>query len=153
MVDPARCSRPTDRSSSRVKLEYFSDSSCFGMALQESLEEGYKADYPTDDGGIHPDFFKPCITCCRCTTRTCWASRERVESRRQDPSNFVAVSAPSLSGQDPSNFVAAILRCLQCSLRSSMLRNASFAYICILYIFVNRLHIYANITYCVYLCI
>ena len=26
------------------------------MLLQESLEEGYKADYPTDDGGIHPDF-------------------------------------------------------------------------------------------------
>ena len=64
------------------------------MALQESLEEGYKADYPTDDDGIRPDFSKPCITSCRRFTRTCWASRERVESRRQDPSNFIAVSAP-----------------------------------------------------------
>ena len=26
------------------------------MVLQESLEAGYKADYLTDDGGIHPDF-------------------------------------------------------------------------------------------------
>ena len=64
------------------------------MVLQESLEAGYKADYLTDDGGIHPDFFKPCITCCRRTTRTCWTSREQVESRCQDPSNFVAESAP-----------------------------------------------------------
>ena len=30
--------------------------------------------------------------------------------------------------------------CISCSLRSSMLRNVSFAYICILYIFVKRLH-------------
>ena len=38
------------------------------------------------------------------TLRTCWASRERVESRRQDPSNFVAVSAPrplKLHGSNP----------------------------------------------------
>ena len=41
-----------------VKLVYFPDGSCLGMALQDSLEEGYKADYPTDDGGIHPDFFQ-----------------------------------------------------------------------------------------------
>ena len=26
------------------------------MALQESLEEGYKVDYPTDNDGIHPDY-------------------------------------------------------------------------------------------------
>ena len=26
------------------------------MTLQEPIEEGYKADYPTDDGGIHPDY-------------------------------------------------------------------------------------------------
>ena len=26
------------------------------MALQGSLEEGYKADYSTDDGCIHPDY-------------------------------------------------------------------------------------------------
>ena len=26
------------------------------MALQDSLEEGYKADYPNDDGGIHPEY-------------------------------------------------------------------------------------------------
>ena len=32
------------------------------MVLQESLEEGYRAEYPTNDDGIHPDFFKPCIT-------------------------------------------------------------------------------------------
>ena len=35
---------------------------------------------------------KPCIICCQRTTRTCWASRERVECRRQDPSNFVAAT-------------------------------------------------------------
>ena len=39
-----------------VKLEYFPDGSCLGKALQESLEEGYKADYPNDDGGIHPEY-------------------------------------------------------------------------------------------------
>ena len=79
------------------------------MALQESLEEGYKDDYPADDGGTvagtHPDFSKPCRTCCRRTTRSCWASRERVESRRQVHSNFVAVSAPrplKLRCSDPS---------------------------------------------------
>ena len=33
---------------------------------------------------------KPCIICCRRTTRMCWASRERVECRREDTSNFVA---------------------------------------------------------------
>ena len=84
------------------------------MALQESLEEGYKADYPTIDGSIHPDFFEPCITCCRRTARTCWAtwaSRDRVESRRQDPSNFIALSAPRPLKVEGSNFVAAILRC------------------------------------------
>ena len=47
---------------------------------------------------MHPDFSKPCIirlcSCCRRTTRTCWASRERVGSLCQDPSNFVAGSAP-----------------------------------------------------------
>ena len=26
------------------------------QALQKSLEEGYKADYPTNDGSIHPDY-------------------------------------------------------------------------------------------------
>ena len=39
-----------------IKLEYFPDGSCLGMALQESLEEGYKADYSAADDGIHPDF-------------------------------------------------------------------------------------------------
>ena len=27
-----------------------------GIALQESLGEGYKADQPTDGGGIYPDY-------------------------------------------------------------------------------------------------
>ena len=39
-----------------VKLAYFPGGSCLGMELQESLEEGYKADHPTDDGGIHLDY-------------------------------------------------------------------------------------------------
>ena len=39
-----------------VKLGYFPDCSGLGMVLQESLEEGYKTDYPTDDGSIHPDY-------------------------------------------------------------------------------------------------
>ena len=39
-----------------VKLEYFPDCSCLAMELQGSLEQGYKADYPTDNGGIHPDY-------------------------------------------------------------------------------------------------
>ena len=39
-----------------VKLEYFSDCSCLGIELQESLEEDYKADYPTSDGGTHTDY-------------------------------------------------------------------------------------------------
>ena len=55
-----------------AKLEYFLDCACLGTALQESLEEGYyKADYPTDGGGIYPVFSKPCITAgCRHTMRT-----------------------------------------------------------------------------------
>ena len=44
---PARWSRPMDWSS---------DGSCLGMTLQEPIEEGYKADYPTDNGCIHPDY-------------------------------------------------------------------------------------------------
>ena len=89
-----------------VKLEYFPDGSCLGMALQESLEEGYKADYPTDDGGIHPDFFKPCITCCRRTTRTRWALREHVECLPRPLKLRRSVCAKT-----PQTFVAAILRC------------------------------------------
>ena len=70
---------------------------------------------------------KPCITCCQRTTRTCWASRERVECRRQDTSNFVAailrcpLHLRSLRWRQPARRphrrrplqrqVAAILRC------------------------------------------
>ena len=39
-----------------VKLEYFPDGSYLSMEPQETLEGGYKADYPTDDGGILPDY-------------------------------------------------------------------------------------------------
>ena len=56
MVDPARRSRPMDQSS----LNIFLIALVVGMVPQESLEEGYKADYPridpTDDGCIHRDY-------------------------------------------------------------------------------------------------
>ena len=39
-----------------VRLEFFPDVSCLGMELQKSSEEGYKTDYPTDKGCIHPDY-------------------------------------------------------------------------------------------------
>ena len=93
-----------------VRPQYISDGTCLGLALQESLENGYKADYPTNyrTAAYILIIAKPCISCCRRTTRTrtCWVSRERVECRRQDPSNCVAVSAPrplNLRCSDPQS--------------------------------------------------
>ena len=64
--------------------KYFPDCSCFGMALQESLavEEGYKADYPTDDGGIYPDFFRAeaSLAYARHITSTCNLEPEKIHS-------------------------------------------------------------------------
>ena len=71
--------------------------------LQESLEKGYKADYPanyptvpTNDGGIHPDY------------------RQALHNLL---STYVEVGLgvkgeSEVPAQRPSNFVAAILRCL-----------------------------------------
>ncbi len=81
-----------------VKLGYFPDCSCLGLALQESLEKGYKPDNPTraDDGGIHPDY------------------RQALHNLL---SKYVEVGLgvkgeSEVQAQRPSNFVAAILRCL-----------------------------------------
>ena len=79
-----------------VKLEYFPDVSCLGMALQETLRGSKKTTKliipPSTAAYILPVMIaKPCITCCRLSTRTCWASRERVECRRQDSWNLVEV--------------------------------------------------------------
>ena len=46
-----------------IKLKYFPDCSCLGMALQKSLEEGpglegFKADNPIDYCCIHSEWFK-----------------------------------------------------------------------------------------------
>ena len=93
-----------------VKLEYFPDCSCLGMALQESIEEGCNAEYPTDDCSIHPDYCQalhnlpgPVLS-----TYVGYAGRQGGE---------YSVGAKTLQTssqcwrQDPSNIVAAILRC------------------------------------------
>ena len=82
MVDLARWSSPMDRSSLNTSLTARAWAWCFRSPSKMATKL------------INPDFPKPCITCCRRITRTCWESREQEESRRQDPSNFVAVLAP-----------------------------------------------------------
>ena len=75
------------------------------MVLQESLEEAYKADCPTDDA----------ITTAACILifqalhdllSRYYEDALEVKGVSQDLSNFVAVTVPR-----PLNFVAAILRC------------------------------------------
>ena len=68
------------------------------MVLQESVEEGYKADYPTDDGSIH----NLLLTNYEDVLGVKGASGVSTKT----PQNFVAVLLPR-----PSIFVAAILRC------------------------------------------
>ena len=121
----------------RPSLNIFLTALVLAWRFKSPSKKATKLIVPPMTGGTHPDFLNPCINSCRRTTRMCWASRDRVEILRQDPSNFVAAilccplhlcacgrrraaagtaAAPATAippksqcrRQDPSNFVAVI---------------------------------------------